>query len=260
MKILYISSNAEDGIAFKRITEEIAEIELCEYFNSGCKLIKYLRTNDVDIVFIHINIKCEDVKDLFEKIKNINKRTEIVFVTDFIGSQIKAFEMDALGYVATPMSEECVKNIINKAQKLHFEEKIKPAIRTFGNFDIFVNDKAVLFSNKKAKELLALLVDKCGGSLNMEQIIDVLWEDRPFDDNTKVLYRIALKNLRDTLEKEGCADILIEKRGQRSINVNNVKCDYYDLINGENVNFSGDYMTNYSWGEYTLAKLFDKYY
>lgn len=260
MKILYISSNIDDGISFKEIAEGIAEIDVCKYFTSGYRLLKCLQTDDIDIVFIHINIKNKNVKDLFEKIKEINGHTEVVFVTDFKGSQIKAFEMDALGYITTPLSEECINNIIKKAHKLHFEEKRKPVIRTFGNFDIFINDKVVLFSNKKAKELLALLVDKCGGCLNMEQIIDVLWEDRPFDDNTKVLYRIALKNLRDTLEEEGCADILIEKRGQRSINVNKVKCDYYDLISGKNIKFLGDYMTNYSWGEYTLAKLFDKYY
>ena len=36
-------------------------------------------------------------------------------------------------------------------------------IRTFGYFDIFVDGETIPFSCKKAKELLALLVDRMGG-------------------------------------------------------------------------------------------------
>lgn len=36
-------------------------------------------------------------------------------------------------------------------------------IRTFGYFDIFVDGETIPFSCKKAKELLALLVDRRGG-------------------------------------------------------------------------------------------------
>ena len=36
-------------------------------------------------------------------------------------------------------------------------------IRTFGYFDVFVDGVPILFRSEKAKELLALLVDRRGG-------------------------------------------------------------------------------------------------
>lgn len=255
MKVVYIDSKSTRWENFKDFIEKFEEINNCICYGDCEKL----QLDYVDIVFIYISAECDNTKELFEKVKDVNQLAEIVFITDCKEYKVKAFEMDVLGYIATPISDECIKNIISKVQKLHNTSENKPTIRTFGNFDIFIEDKAIMFSNKKAKELLALLVDKGGGSLNMEQIIDVLWEDRPFDENTKALYRIALKNLRDTLKKAGCIEILREKRGQRSIDVNKVFCDFYELVNGKQTNFSGEYMTNYSWGEYTLAKLFEKY-
>ena len=70
-------------------------------------------------------------------------------------------------------------------------------IRTFGYFDIFVNDKPIAFRNKKAKELLALLVDRRGGYVTSEQAIGYLWENEPASTVTLARYRkeaLRLKN------------------------------------------------------------------
>ena len=50
-------------------------------------------------------------------------------------------------------------------------------IRTFGYFDIFVDGETIPFSCKKAKELLALLVDRRGGFVTTGDAISYLWED-----------------------------------------------------------------------------------
>ena len=261
MRVAYVDNTMKDGEHFKKMTEEISQIKSCEIFDRCDVLFDYLNNNKVNIIFVHIEINYNNIEKLFKKIKDFDNDIEIVFITEHKDCSVRAFEMDVLSYIVKPFNIDCIKKIIAKTMKLHLGEKAVPFIRTFGNFDLFINGKAVMFSNKKSKEMLALLVDKCGGNLNMEQIIDVLWEDRPFDENTKALYRIALKNLRDTLIKEKCADILIETRGQRAIDVKKVDCDYYNLINGKNTDviFAGEYMTNYSWGEYTLARLYDKF-
>jgi hypothetical protein len=63
------------------------------------------------------------------------------------------------------------------------------------------------------------------------------------------------------LAKVGAAEILIETRGQRSVDTGKVDCDYYELLKQKKQKgvFDGEYMTNYSWGEYTLAKIFENY-
>jgi len=47
-------------------------------------------------------------------------------------------------------------------------------IRTFGNFDVFVAGVPIRFTSAKAKELLAVLVDRRGGSLTAEEAIAYL--------------------------------------------------------------------------------------
>ena len=44
------------------------------------------------------------------------------------------------------------------------------------------------------------------------------------------------------------------------MDTNKIKCDYYDFVDDPIKNkylFNGEYMAEYSWGEYTLAKLFN---
>ena len=261
MVVAYISERANFCENFLGLAQNEKEVKKAIIGKSISEVFKDKMAEPIGVAFVHID--CESFpEELYACIKEKSPETEIVFVSDDKDYCIKAFTMDVLAYVTYPVDESLLNKIVRKAQMLKSVATVtKPYIKTFGNFDVFVDGKVVMFSNKKAKELLALLVDKCGGSLNMEQIIDVLWEDRPFDENTKTLYRIALKNLRDTLAKVGAAEMLIETRGQRSVDTGKVDCDYYDLLKQKKQKgvFDGEYMTNYSWGEYTLAKIYEIY-
>lgn len=55
-------------------------------------------------------------------------------------------------------------------------------IRTFGAFDVFVDNTPLSFRSAKAKELLALLVDRCGGILTSREGFTLLWENHPYDN------------------------------------------------------------------------------
>ena len=197
-----------------------------------------------------------------EHIRKINEKISVVYVTGHDEYALNAFDVGAFGYILKPCNAPKIEKIISRFELTRNYPKGRKIIeiKTFGRFDIFINGNAIHFSNKKAKELLALMVDRLGGTVTMEQAIDILWENRPFDEKTKNLYRIALKNLRDTLKQADCIEVLVETRNQRSVDFTKVKCDYYDYVNAKEKNydmFSGEYMSDYSWGEYTLAKLCD---
>ena len=130
-------------------------------------------------------------------------------------------------------------------------------IRTFGYFDIFVDGKAVTFSNRKSKELLALLVDRNGGAVTSDEATGILWEDAT-DTNARARYRKVAMNLNRTLEQYGIGDIIINSHGTRSLDIAKVECDYFGLLKGDakyRSKFSDAYMSNYSWAEETLASL-----
>ena len=132
--------------------------------------------------------------------------------------------------------------------------------RTFGHFDLFLNGEAVVFSGSKEKELLALLVDRNGGTVSSAEAISCLWEDAPPDERIRAKYRKLALGLKLTLEKYGLGDLVINRHGVRSINRSALRCDYFDLLAGDPKaakDFHNQYMSEYSWSEPTLAALWD---
>lgn len=131
-------------------------------------------------------------------------------------------------------------------------------IRTFGYFDVFVNDNPIAFRNQKSKELLALIVDRRGGYVSSEEAISYLWENEPINQVTMARYRKVAMRLKIILEEYGISDIIRTVNGKRCIAVDKVRCDLYNYLSGEEKYsqlFKGSYLTNYSWGEMTLAEL-----
>lgn len=235
------------------------EITLAEGFTNKMQLFRQLKIEKYNIVLSETVIDSSPLHGIISEIKRISPRTEVAFLTNQPDYALDAFEAEAIGYCIKPCTAETVRKTVRRYLKFYPEcGKKKVRVLTFGRFDVFSGDKIIHFSNKKSKELLALLIDRFGGSIRMEQVIDTLWEDRAYDESTKALYRIALKNLRDTLTEYGCRDILIESRGERSIDVGKVDCDYYKFTRDPEKYsslFNGEYMLDYTWGEYTLARL-----
>lgn len=132
------------------------------------------------------------------------------------------------------------------------------SIRTFGYFDVFVGEKPIAFRNKKSKELFALLVDRRGGYVSSEEAISFLWEDEPVSPVTLARYRKVALRLKNILEEYGISDVVESVDGKRRIVMERVQCDLYDYLSGKEEHaqlFKGSYLTNYSWGETTLAEL-----
>lgn len=125
-------------------------------------------------------------------------------------------------------------------------------IRTFGYFDIFVDGETIPFSCKKAKELLALLVDRRGGFVTTGDAISYLWEDECTEKRIKDKFRKVVKELRRTLNAYGIERVLHRVNQESRIRTEHVECDLYDYLEDEEKHkklFKGVYMTNYSWAE-----------
>ena len=155
---------------------------------------------------------------------------------------------------------EKLKKRFNITTESYFEKKqnSRVVIQTFGFFDVFVDGKAVLFRSKKAKELLALLVDRKGGYISSSDAIACLWEDSVVDEKILSRYRKIAMRLNNTLKEYGIEDIIENIDGQRRIIPEKVSCDLYDYLSDKARNsalFNGNYMLDYSWGEITLAGL-----
>ncbi len=146
---------------------------------------------------------------------------------------------------------------LQEPQKPYREDGVSVRINTFGYFSVFVNGIPILFTNKKAKELLALLVDRRGNFVTSKEAAGILWDDELLTDVVLARYRKVALQLKRTLEKYGVGYLIETVNGQRRIQKDKVSCDLYEFLDTDNADkqFSGFYMTDYSWGEVTLGEL-----
>lgn len=169
-----------------------------------------------------------------------------------------AIRLHAAGYLLKPYTQEELEYAIESARLLSRRSKKRIFIKTFGHFDVFVDGEQIMFRSGKAKEMLALLVDRQGGTVNTDQIIGTLWENRPNDEATQNLCSKVARNLAKELKENGVENLLIATRGIRRVNTEIFDCDLYDLLNGDlhaKKEFSGEYMLEYSWAENRMGQL-----
>lgn len=116
-------------------------------------------------------------------------------------------------------------------------ENVNIFIKTFDGFDVYVNGKMLYFPSSKAKEMLAIMVEKRGSSVSLSQMTYLLYEnieERTAKNNLRVVYY----RLRMNLMEHGIERILIKKRGSYAVDTEQFICDFYEFIKG-----NPDYIT-----------------
>ena len=211
----------------------------------------------LDYAFLDIRMRGMSGIELARRLKKLHPGTVLIFCTAYTEYAFDAVGMYAKGYLMKPISAE---NIVRTLDEMVYDwrksldvQNQSFWIKTFGNFEVFVDGKPLVFEREKAKEMLAFLVDRAGATVTTEQLAVVLWEDSPYDKPLKNYVSTVLGSLRRTLHKVGKEDILIKTRNHLSLNPEKIKCDAYDYEKGvmSAVNsFRGEYMVNYSWAEF----------
>lgn len=215
-----------------------------------------LGNEKLDYAFLDIRLRGIDGINFATLIKEKQPGVKIVFCTAYSDKALDAFEVNAIGYLLKPITEDKIRNLLKQIEYMFkdSDERAHIEVKTFGNFDVFVDGKAVIWHRQKAKELLAFLIDKRGTSVTNSEIALALWET---DANVKSVATI-ISSLRSTLKEYGIEKILVRSRNSTAIDTTKLKCDVYDLYNGskeaKNL-YNGEYMANYSWAEFTNAHL-----
>ena len=212
-----------------------------------------------DIVFLDVEMKKMNGIELAEEIKKRVSGINLIFASGFSGYTKDAFTVHASGYIMKPITAEKIKNEISNLRfPIEKKEKILE-VQTFGNFEVFVEKMPLPLKYNKSKELLAYLIDRNGALCSNNEIISVLWENDS-DSKNHISY---LKNLRSdlavALENYGFSDILVRAWGKIGIRKEGLSCDYYRWLEGNKEAYRGEYMSQYSWAEYTNAMLMDDY-
>ena len=234
---------------------ELPQIHEAKSFVWASEALDWLEKNPVDLALLDIDMPEINGIQLAAAIKNKWPETAIIFITGYSQYAVDAFAVRAVGYLMKPVSKEALAADVSYALSgRHKKLAGHVVIKTFGLFDVFVDDKPVRFRMAKCKELLAYLVDRQGSGVTRAELSSVIWEDRVYDRKQQKHLDTYIRVLRQTLKEYGIEKIMEMQAGSLRVNPEQFVCDAYLFFSGDSdmINaYRGEYMTNYSWASIT---------
>ncbi|MBS6955307.1 MAG: response regulator [Enterocloster asparagiformis] len=237
---------------------QVREIDLVGTFTNPLEALEYASSHPVDFALLDIEMPQMNGIELARRLRELKQDMIIIFVSGYSDYVLDALKMKSDYYVLKPYSQEDILDALNRAKLLAKGQDKRIFIRTFGRFDVFIDDKLVKFSNSKSKELLALCVDRLGGEVTMEEAVDKLWPEKDYDSRVKALYRKAVIGIHGTFEEYGIEGVFCNHRGRCYLKSDELECDYFEYMKnrGEGkYHYKDEYMFDYSWAEETNARL-----
>ncbi len=238
------------------LCQNLPQVTEVKGFIKGLEALEWLNEHTVDVAILDINMPDIDGLTLAARIKEKQPDTAIVFLTGYSQYAVDAFALHASGYLLKPLNP---KHLAREIEYVFSLQEKKPSrshivVQTFGEFDVLVDGRMVHFNRARAKELLAYLVDRQGGSITRTHAFGVLWEDQRYTRSMQKQLDVVIRSLRDTLEEYGISEILEMGRGTMRIVPELLDCDLYHYFEGDinAVNaYRGEYMSAYSWASLT---------
>ena len=257
----------DERIALENLTDAlrkaIPEAELHSFRRSD-ELIDFASRTGIDIAFLDIKIRSENGIAVAKYLIERNPRINLIFTTGYAEYAPQAFSIHASGYILKPVTAEKIREEMDHL-RYPLQEGTLPRvrIRAFGRFEVYIDGIPAVFRYAKTREFLAVLVDQKGALCSTGTLAACLWEDDDPD-----AHKSYLKNLRsdlvNSLASYGCEDILARGKGTIGILPTKVNCDYFNYLRGRSRkgsidDYRGEYMSQYSWAEYTHALLENDY-
>jgi len=225
---------------------------------SAKEALEIAERETIHVALLDIELGAMNGIALAKHLKDRQPHIHVIFVTSFTQYAVEAFSIHATGYLLKPVQKEQLK------RELTFlygdEEKPKKHIRvqTFGSFQVWVDGETLTFGRAKAKELFAYLVSRRGAEVATREACAVLFENGSYDRSTKSYYQTIVADMRSALNRAGVGDIIRKSYNSISVDMEKLDCDYYRFLAGEAkaVNsYRGEFMTNYSWAEFSTGTL-----
>lgn len=258
MNVIYVDDEMPAIDNFRLTTAKLPEIRSLHTFQSGEEALTFVEENSVDAAFLDMEMPGLHGLELARRIKAQDPRIRVIFVTAFGQYALEAFGVEAIGYLLKPYTTAEIRKELAKCTYRALPSH-RVVIETIPSFHITMDGVAIRISGTKARELMALFVDRGASGITTGEGIACLWPDRPNDGAAQSLFRMTYKRLLESLEDAGCRDILMTHEKHRSLRVDAVECDLYRILAGDKQaarKYSGEYLREYEWAEERNAQLY----
>ena len=230
-----------------------------EGFAGPLEALDWLENHTPDIALLDIDMPGMNGLELARRIRDMHPDTAIIFLTGYSEYALDAFQLHASGYLMKPINREKLASEVEYALSGRNRGKASNVFaKTFGNFDLLVDGRPLVFKRSKSKELLAYLVDRHGGNVSRPEAFAVLWEDTFYDRAMQKQMDVVIRSLRSTLEEAGVGEIFEIQSGWMRILPERMDSDLFRFLDGNRETiqeYRGEYMSAYSWASQTEAYL-----
>lgn len=246
MRVLLVDDEELQLLRLKDVvTRLLPEAEIVAYANPVLAWEEQ-KTTPVDIAFLDIQMPVLSGIMLAKKLKSVNPRVNVIFVTAHTQFALEAYRIHASGYITKPVGIEQVEAELDGLRyPVALPATHKLQIKCFGNFEVFSDGIPVKFARSKSKELFAYLVDREGAAVNVNELNAILWEE-----DKKSYFRNLIADIQTTLKSVGAESVFCKRHSECFIDPSQVDCDAYrykandpDAIRS----YRGEYMSQYDW-------------
>ncbi|CAM4298624.1 DNA-binding response regulator [Saccharibacillus endophyticus] len=108
-----------------------SSVQIVGKFEDGIDVLKFLQGNDVDVIFLDINIPSLDGVLLAKSVSKFANKPYIVFTTAYKEHAAEAFEIEAFDYILKPYHEPRIAAMLNKLEAAFAAKKQREEAEDF---------------------------------------------------------------------------------------------------------------------------------
>jgi two-component system LytT family response regulator len=205
MNCLIIDDEQPSRQELRFFIENHSDIEIVDEFEDSIEALNFFKKEqEVDVIFLDINMPNLDGMSMANILCNFKKKPLIVFVTAYKEYAHDAFKVEAFDYLLKPYSEERIINLLKK-----LEDKNKSIISQNQDSKITLSD---------GEKIIVLKKDDIICVKAQERKTEVFFNKESFVSNKKI----------SEMEKELCENYFFRTHRSYIINLDKVKeIDFY---------------------------------
>lgn len=112
MKAIIVDDEFLAREELKYFIQNYSKIDIVSEFSDGIEVLKFIQNNEIDVIFLDINIPSLDGVLLAQSISKFTKKPYIVFITAYKEHAVEAFEVEAFDYILKPYSESRIVSML----------------------------------------------------------------------------------------------------------------------------------------------------
>lgn len=116
MKCIIVDDEPIARKGVKKLVDQISQLELLDSFGSAEAAAEYIRTTEVDLIFL--DIQMPGINGM-EFARSIPKHTLIIFTTAYSEYALDSYEVDAIDYLVKPIDPAKFRKAVDKAITYH---------------------------------------------------------------------------------------------------------------------------------------------